>query len=1097
MDSKIRNRNGREYKNTMIACYLECAGAKVERIAFFSGLTITSAMVVLTVFCALVETSQASETAHVAVLSDMEDMSDWDGPCEATDDASQGKSAMLVRMGKGGDFNIRFKDFEKKGIKLGDYDIIKFDYKMTGGRMTVDHVIRQWPFLGGFMLEYYPLKDTFVYPSEWTGKVVNLWEAENIRGGFDREKQLFELRINAVADKDDVRLYLDNVRFVKRLLSVECDVDDRFLDFGERIDKPDGSLRYRYDLKVQNRSAKQETVRLSFDAPRLKQFVLSTAPVERTVAGGTTDIFSVEINLTAAARKALKPLYQETCGVKFEIPGVPDSDYRLELMPAVPYKLPGHPCLAATSAQFKQAREWIKKWGWAKQCAENITKRADTAMGYDTNLPEAKPCAEESGDRVCPQCQEKTELYTKTDARSLNRFQCLTCGKMLSPKFRMAKSGPYMAHWADYAPPANQPIGNNFASTAREGTIIDLGLAWQLTGDKKYAGKAAEFFRSCLKVVPDYPVVSISAHPLLGAKGGSQVGYLFQEFDWCEAMMDTLDLIWDSGCLSDQERRDFLCKVMRPMLYNRLRLENYMVHRLSQSIGGYALLADDAPLAAFVVEGHYGLREYLAAHMRSDGFCYMAAQYAEPVMSTVLPALRRYDNASLELYSDSLRKFFTVWYEWTDPDGNTPDLGDSSWTNYRNGLSYFEQGYAKFHDPRMAIPLQENLHTKWQRTPGLNWEDIARSVLLYGAENIPRGKPDMSKPSRNYDDYGLLIFNQGEGDKRLWLALPYGKPMGHGHPDKLHFEWWGLGQKMSKKGGGCARGPSARWWKHPLMHNTLLVDQRSQQNVAGAVEYFQGEGQIQGALVVHDGMYPGTTIQRMVMLYDGLIFFFDRLESREGKHTYDFVYRNAGRQQTQAKVVPSGPLGNERNESTSYMGDFTGYAVLTDIRCGSLSSPLNVEWDVLKAGEDARVRLWQDSSPEDPAEIILASGPFDMRWGELSAKPDAVYTKEAPLPNDKKEQYRGSMMIVRRTGQAAAFFTFLEACRMAPRVTKVEPLKLMLDGRPVASRDGVAYRLTVGQTEHLVMMCPVSGVKEYGGIRTKAFFNATNMGLTQ
>ncbi len=1056
----------------------------------------------IVVLLALAGVLVAAEQPHVAILSDMEDLSVWEGPFEATEDASEGTQAMLIAMGKGGEFKVRFREFAAKGIQLSDYDIIKFDYKVHGGRVTLDHLIRQWPFLGGFMLEYYPLKDTFVYPDQWTEKVVNLREAENIRGGFDPEQQLFDFSIYAKADDDDVRLYLDNVRFVRRLIHVACDIDDRFLEFGERVDHADGSVTYRYDLEVTNRSSVQQTVRMRVDGSRLEQFVLETADAERQMAAGATEIFPVSITLPASARGMLKPLYHEICGIRFDIPGVVDSDYGLELWPAVPHKLPPHPCLSTTSAHLAAVKGWIGKWGWAKQGANLIITRAETVMGYDTNLPEAKPRPEAAEDRICPACKDETKLYTVTDPISLDRFQCLTCGQMLSPKWELRAPGS-MAWWADYRVPAEEPVGQNFAISPN-GTIVDLALAWQLTGDRKYAEKAAEFFRAAIRVVPDYPVVRLEAYSIFNSKTASRVGNFFPEFGWCAAMADALDLIWDSNCLSETERRDFLEKVMRPIIHNRLRLENYMVHRVNEFAGGYALLADDAPLAAFIVEGEFGFRKYLAAHMLKDGMSYMAPQYQVPLMSTILPAVARYDNAGINLYSEELRGFFTAWYEWADPEGNSPDLGDSTWVSYREAsiLWYFEQGYAKFGDPRMALPLQESLFATWQRRPGLNWEEIPRvtrfsPVLLYGAETIPRDKPDMTRFSRDYHDYGILIFNQGSGDKQLWLAMPYGRPLGHGHHDKLHVEWWAMGQKMTKKGGGYATACSAPWWSHPVTHNTLLVDQQDQRNVAGRVAEWSGRGPVQGAVVVHDSMYPGTTVERTVMLYDGLIFFLDRLSSSEGTHTYDFVYKNAGRMITDLDAAPAPALGSERSEIPSFHGAPTGYATLTDIRRAQLTSPLKVQWDGLKTGEEVQVRLFLAADTGNPAELFLAEGPLDTRWSQLVADPAAVYREEKPFPKDVKTQLRGPMLIARRQGERAAFFSFLEPCRGESRITSVEPVDLRLDGALVEAPEGVAYRMVIDGLVHLIMICPSAGIKEYGGIRTRASFNATPMGLAE
>ena len=244
-------------------------------------------------------------------------------------------------------------------------------------------------------------------------------------------------------------------------------------------------------------------------------------------------------------------------------------------------------------------------------------------------------------------------------------------------------------------------------------------------------------------------------------------------------------------------------------------------------------------------------------------------------------------------------------------------------------------------------------------------------------------------------------------------------------------------------------------------------------------------------VVTHKHMYPGTTIQRTVMLYHGLVFLFDRLSS-DREHDYDFVYRNAGRMTLDVPLVKTGrPMGDERDS----FGLPTGYALFRNVTQATLSKTLRVVWDRLKSkGTAVRLTQWLESA--EKATLTVPEGPLGRCWGRLCADAKAIYTEDAP-PKAKgpcKSQYYGRCIIVRKRGKTASFLTVLEPHRTKPRITRLERIPLALAGRTLGTTDGVAFRVHMDGQAHVVMMCPAPGTKTYGGLKRDAHFDARYVG---
>ncbi len=1070
----------------------------------------------LLLLCGTLAGPAAESENNCLTLSRMNDPSEWKGPFPAkTVKRKNGGKALVFDFGKGGSGDWILKNFPGRKIDLDSYDLLRFDYRIENGSGYFSIRFRQWPFMGGFLALGHHIDPPF-HPEKWQTMTFNIHEPENAGSqSYSRHDSRMYLSFNnIIADPGkNVRVFVDNVRLVRQQFSVECDIDDLYLDFGKRRDLPDGTSVYTYTLKLYNRTGRELPVKLTLDTSKLKFF--SAASKEnffRLPPKGSANAV-ITVTVPKSAKTGLSIAYSEETFARFSVSGDPSSEHTVTLLAAVPFKEKSHPYLFATSEQIRNAKARMKKWGWAKAAANEYLKRAGFAMHIPPGLPKYEVRPEQPGDKICPVCKDKTRLRPIVISNPCcnecqYRYQCETCGKMLSSKLwkgkelngvmpRYRESG----YWWRERDKDKQNRGHAI-SFDRWGNILDLAIAWQLTGKKEYLQRVADTIREYIKVLPTYPYTNadVIAIPHFNGKGGVKVGNYFSQTDWLHRMACTLDLVWDSGALTDKEKHAILNELTQ-IVYQRLRMwsPGYSNHRTTAAGLGVALLSDNAPLLAYVLNDQYsGVHAFFRDNLYPDGFTNMAGQYMDPVILAWMPIFNTLRNAGIDLAKQypAFRRFGISIQEWLDPDGLSPDMGDSWSSRCLQFRDWFEKLYAWTGNPKLIVPVQRDFFNIWKSSKRrIKWEDIKREkgTLFWGTENIPRGNPELPRGSYNFPDCGLLIFNQGESDKRLWAAVPYGKLMGHGHHDNLHLEWWALGQKMSVKQGSRGR-------KHAIHVNTLLVDQKDQFKLPCKVSGFVNSGPVQGALISSENMYPGTRVRRMIMLYNGLIFLLDLFDGKE-KHLYDMAYMNAGTAHCSLPFKLLGkPLGTERNME----GTLVGYGSLLDVEKAPAPKELKITWNNLGIAKDCRVRQTQISL-DGGGSVLRVMMPLvkqHRQWERLTGDLKAAGYRMLPWDRLKIREKRyleflAPKFIYRFDAKRAGLLTILEPCRgKTSRVNNLQRLPLTVNGKQ--SKEGIALRYTDEKgVEHQIIMCPEKGIKKAGNWTIKGPFTAgTNGPLT-
>ena len=257
----------------------------------------------------------------------------------------------------------------------------------------------------------------------------------------------------------------------------------------------------------------------------------------------------------------------------------------------------------------------------------------------------------------------------------------------------------------------------------------------------------------------------------------------------------------------------------------------------------------------------------------------------------------------------------------------------------------YETAYARYRDARyLMVAARDRRGTE--------------AALLHGVpEDGPA--PSFEPASRNFAASGNAILCAGAGRDATWLCMKYGRHGGgHGHPDKLNFVLYGLGRVIAPDPGTANYGVpiQAGWFRTTLAHNTLVVDEKSQQSAEGKCDAFIATNGFSAVMAEAGKIYDGVGFRRTIaLLGTNLILFLDQARS-EKPHVYDLAYHNHGR------LVPPGTPPFQPP-------DKPGYSYLRDTRAEVTSGPIKLRFDM----DGGKTALWALAGGE-PTTLITGTG---------------------------------------------------------------------------------------------------------------------------
>ena len=452
--------------------------------------------------------------------------------------------------------------------------------------------------------------------------------------------------------------------------------------------------------------------------------------------------------------------------------------------------------------------------------------------------------------------------------------------------------------------------------------VRDLGLAYQVTGEVRYAQKAREILLAYADRYLKYDLHTTRNEARIG---GGRVGpQTLDESVWLIPFSQGADMVWET--LSGDDRTALAEKLLLPAARDVILVHEMRVHNIqcwkNSAVGSVGFLLDDTELIAQAIDHpDRGYRKQMADGVMPDGAWWEGAWgYHFYTLSALWGLVEAAQNCGVDLYGDAFRSMFDAPLRFAMPDLRLPAFNDSGEVRLEGRASIYELAYARYRNPDYAVLLAN----------GNRADDFA---LWFGEGELP-STAARAWESTNYPGSGYGILAKGKGRDATWACLKYGPHGGgHGHPDKLNVVVYARGEVLAVDPGTSRYGLSIRsgWYKATPAHNTLVVDETSQEASEGRCVAFGSLGGVDYAVAGAGAIYEGVDFTRTAALVDeNLLVFVDQVRC-DRERTLDVIYHQRG---TWAELPEGSAWAVPDKDGYSYLKDATVREAEVGLRLG-------------------------------------------------------------------------------------------------------------------------------------------------------------------
>jgi hypothetical protein len=625
----------------------------------------------------------------------------------------------------------------------------------------------------------------------------------------------------------------------------------------------------------------------------------------------------------------------------------------------------GHPCIAFSRSEIERLRgrgpafdAWLKR----------SVAAGDRALAAPVSIPEQGMVY--SMRYFCP----THGVPLAYDAKSPTAHRCPADNRLLT--------GPvFDAEWRI------QRTAQLHGAARR--ALLDLGVAFQFSGEQRYADQAGIIFAEYARRFQRYVYHSSRGVQQREGDGMRVANEALGEAGWLADIATAYDLVAEALPPSTRQAvEQMLREDVRVSLRHDEGLSNRQCHH-NLAIAAVGLcLGDDELIRAALGS----LRYQLTWAILDDGFWWEGSPgYHFYATKTLLELQQIFERCGLRLAQEPKAKLaFDGPLRVLLPDARYPAVNDSA-TDIGIDRAPFEFLYATFQDPRHAALLEA--------TPGARAQSEA--WMRYGIELGPK------EPLLRRSDYlaktGLAALRAGGPGRDLAVVMHFGPAvLGHGHSDALGILLWANGKTQAVDVGSRSYfSPVWRFWdRQTLSHNTVVVDERSGQWERGRFEGFAALPGLHVAAAAADEAYPGLRLDRTVFLTDTLAADILGVSPDNGSGPSEVIpgWNKQPQDVGSREGVLRGMVGYERSPE-AHSGRFAAAirgsagrnaAWASQIQCRTGQNTLHRRGVLALAGNTAtRLSVWvrtQDASGETSValEWLNASG---GRLGLLQSRP--------------------------------------------------------------------------------------------------------------
>jgi hypothetical protein len=513
-----------------------------------------------------------------------------------------------------------------------------------------------------------------------------------------------------------------------------------------------------------------------------------------------------------------------------------------------------HPRLMADKTEILRARDWISKYAWYRSIFEAHRKDIDRFIQHGPIYVSPLKQTYQYQMYLCP----KHNVDLIYDEFEPFKHRCpIDTNEVYS-------GGRFDASWAGWY---NRLLASR---------LVWMGILYQVYDDPKYAEAGREILLKFADLYLQYPTTNTilgPAHVFFGT---------LSESFWGVDMAFGYDLLYDYKGFTEEDRTKLKEKLFYPLAEITQQFPESASNRqlwynnVSAAVG---YLYGDQKLVDFALKGKYGFYWQLGSALPESGFWAEWSGYHFVTLRGMIYLAEMARHNGLDLYhakiaGRTMKKMFDAPFELILPNYEFPRCKDSGGGNLLEYSTYYEVGYAVYHDPRYLELLNLTHVVRGKQIVGETSAigEADQPVTLFNLEPVlPKTTGDIYPPqSVNLEGNGFAVLRNGQNDHRRYLYLDYGIMGGeHGHPDRLSLGYYANGRNwIVDPLNELYTNPNLQlWYRQTIAHNTIVINQTTQTWANGYGIFFGAMKDLQVASGGTTTAYPGTSLKRTLIQF--------------------------------------------------------------------------------------------------------------------------------------------------------------------------------------------------------------------------------------
>ena len=846
----------------------------------------------------------------------------------------------------------------------------------------------------------------------------------------------------ALATEPETVIEIRNLRLSPALITVKP-FFEMPVTWPTLVREPDGSATYTLEIPVLNTSGKPTEIGVAL-LSKHEKFEVTIDPTTAAAKNAEKPTFTVKARISKAQIEKTPELFSETIRVAFSPADHPEAISTFE-MPVT------RPLASGTGRAFMFPEEDVK---FLRQTLTAGDEKIIKSLALDKIIAEAEKFLairldQIPGGRVIV----SNNWPTVPGSNPPRRYQI---GSVM-PEIVDAETG-----FREIGTPLANKVWKEYLGFSGRATE-NLGMAYMLTGDEKYALKAVELMELYARqyAALDWgtafegpwsngPAILTSSRVSTSSSYGS---------NWMFRMhMRMLGFINSSPSFTPEARariyNGFVLPYATELMKFRGGISN-MTDITNTNLLILGLVFEDANLVRFALVSDPGLISRLA-DIDEDGFSSEGRppNYHMAAMDEYFPAMAilHLSGLNVQYPKERLLAAVKMLYERATFWDIIPNTGDCG----RGGIPVGNSPQAEF-----LIPIFPDQPWLIEMARNMTLLSKARRMALGITFNKDGYRQLLNAKPRLFKQAGLAILRSGDtAATQIMATLDYGRNPMHAHLDRNQITLGAFGKTFTHGPGTLYNAgtggitinndPKIRSFCSPgsLGQNVILVDQKNQARAIGKLVAWSDKPDNQFVTARVDGIAPGVSHTRTLALRDGIVLIIDRVES-EAEHTFDFVYHNFGKLthgEGWTAAAVNTPLGTTAN-----------YENLSEVQKLSGNGPVRLAWDLTAEIKPPKpVPAVAPGKPTPTPVPVLPPDPVHLALWQLPPAGSEVFTATTGMnnPNTAEVPSATPSLITRVKGKTVSFVTILEPFREKPAVTGVsgdaEKITIQRGGKTVS-----------------------------------------------